>query len=79
MADTGTYIKRPGMAPDVAIKQLHLKTLPTPLKEEFEHEAQIMAQCQFPNIINLYGVVTETGHNALVMELMPKRLTARQY
>jgi sterile alpha motif and leucine zipper containing kinase AZK len=57
---------------EVAIKQLHLKTLPTHLKEEFEHEAQVMAQCQYPNIINLYGIVTETGHHALVMEYMPK-------
>jgi serine/threonine protein kinase len=31
----------------VAVKQLHLKTLAVHLQEEFNHEAQVMAQCIF--------------------------------
>ncbi len=57
---------------EVAIKQLHLKTLSHTLQEEFLQEAQIMSQCLFPNIVGLYGICDEPGHNGLVMEYMPK-------
>ncbi len=56
----------------VAIKKLHLKTLSTSLSTDFEREANIMAQCQFPYIIRLYGVCLEVGHAAMVMEYMTK-------
>ena len=31
-----------------------------------------MAQCQFPNVVPLYGVCEEAGHYAMVMEYLPK-------
>ncbi len=55
----------------VAIKQLHL-TLSTSLASDFEREAKIMAQCQFPHVVRLYGVCLETRHAAIVMEYMSK-------
>lgn len=57
---------------DIAIKQLHLKNLPQHLVNDFIQETQIMAQCQFPNIVSLYGVCMEPGHYSIVMEYMPK-------
>src|SRR5688572_1762277 len=57
---------------DVAIKQLHLKTLPEHLIQDFVHETKVMAQCSFPQIVRLYGVCMETGHYSMVMEYMPK-------
>ncbi|MBA2657162.1 MAG: protein kinase [Tatlockia sp.] len=56
----------------VALKELHMKILSTTLQDEFNHESQIMAQCQFPQIVGLYGICDEVGHKALVMEYMPK-------
>ena len=43
----GDVYKATWYATNVAVKQLHLKTLPDHLKEEFDHESQMMAQCQF--------------------------------
>ena len=57
---------------NVAIKQLHLKTLSTSLLTDFGQEAKIMAQCQFPHIVRLYGVCLEEGHTAMVMEYLSK-------
>ena len=57
---------------EVALKQLHLKTLSPTLQEEFMREAEIMAQCQFPNVVSLYGICTEVGHHSLVIQYMPK-------
>ncbi len=58
---------------EVAIKQLQLKTLPETLAKQFEQEVLIMQQCQFPNIVRLYGVCTEPGHYAMVMEYLPQK------
>ncbi len=58
---------------DVAIKQLQLKTLPETLAKHFEQEVLVMQQCQFPNIVRLYGVCTEPGHYAMVMEYLPQK------
>jgi len=58
---------------EVAIKLLQLKTLSGPLAKEFAHETDIMRQCQFPSIVRLYGVCTEPGHCAMVMEYMPQK------
>lgn len=57
---------------NVAVKQLHLKTLSTELAVDFQREAAIMAQCQFPHIVRLYGVCQEFEHTAMVMEYLPK-------
>lgn len=56
----------------VAVKQLYLKTLSSELVKNFEQEALIMARCQFPYIVRLYGVCMESNHYALVMEYMSK-------
>lgn len=57
---------------EVAIKQLYLKSLSQHLLEEFENESKVMAKCQFPNVVRLYGVCAEIGHYAMVMEYMAK-------
>lgn len=57
---------------DVAVKQLYLKTLSGDLAADFQREATLMAQCQFPHIVRLYGVCEEPGHTAMVMEYLPK-------
>ncbi len=57
---------------EVAVKQLHLKTLLTDLAEDFQREVMVMAQCQFPHVVRLYGVCQEPGHTAMVMEYLPK-------
>lgn len=57
---------------DVAVKQLHLRTLSADLTTDFQKEATIMAQCQFPYVVHLYGVCQEPGHTAMVMEYLPK-------
>jgi len=62
---------------EVAIKLLQLKTLSGPIAQEFEHEADIMMQCQFPNTVRLYGVCIEAGHYALIMEYMTQSLRHR--
>ena len=57
---------------EVAVKQLRLKTLSGDLAADFQREATIMAQCQFPYVVRLYGVCQEPGHVAMVMEYLPK-------
>ena len=61
----------------VAVKQLQLKTLSAFVAKEFEHESDMMMQCQFPSIVRLYGVCTEPGHFAMVMEYLPVSLRQR--
>jgi WD40 repeat protein/serine/threonine protein kinase len=61
----------------VAVKQLQLKTLSAPLAKEFEHETNMMMRCHFPCVVRLYGVCTEPGHVAMVMEYLPMSLRQR--
>ena len=68
----GTVYRGNWQSIDVAIKQLHLKTLPEHLVRDFENEAKIMAQCQFPNVVRLYGICVELGHYSMIMEYMHK-------
>ena len=68
----GTVYRGNWQSIDVAIKQLHLKPLPEHLVQDFESEANIMSQCQFPNIVRLYGVCVEPGHYSMIMEYMHK-------
>ncbi len=56
----------------VAIKQLFLKSLPGDMKKVFDHESEVMAKCNFPNVIRLFGVCNEVGHYGMVMELMSR-------
>jgi sterile alpha motif and leucine zipper-containing kinase AZK len=37
---------------------------------EFRKETEIMATLQHPNIVRLYGICLEQGHNSMVMEYM---------
>ena len=55
----------------MAIKELFLKELSETLREEFNHEVSMMAQCQHPHIVGLYGICDEVGHKGLVIEYMP--------
>lgn len=55
---------------EVAIKALQMKTLAPHLAQDFNSEAQLMWQCQFPNVLRLHGVCLEPGHSAMVLELM---------
>src|ERR1700722_20040173 len=57
---------------EVAVKQLHLKTLPEHLQKDFDNETHIMAQCQYPHIVSFYGRCTVVGHYSIIMEYMPK-------
>src|SRR5690349_6848487 len=57
---------------DTAVKQLYLSNLPVDLIEEFQQEAVIMANCQHPNIVRLYGICTQPGQYSLVMEYLSK-------
>ena len=57
---------------EVAVKQLHLKTLSGDAAKDFQHEATMMGQCQFPHIVRLYGICQEPNHVAMVMEYLPK-------
>ena len=45
--------------------------------KEFEHESDMMMKCHHPSIVRLYGVCTEPGHFAMVMEYMPTSLRTR--
>ncbi len=68
----GEVYKAKWFGTDVALKELHLKTLSPTLQAEFKQEAQMMAQCQFPHIVSLLGICDEVGHKGLVMEYMSK-------
>lgn len=61
----------------VAIKVLQLKTLSQSMAKEFEREADLLMQCQHPSIVRLYGVCTEPGHLAMVMDYLPISLRTR--
>ena len=56
----------------MAIKLLNLKTLPPHLATDFCQEADLMWQCQSPNILSLHGVCMEAGHCAMVIDYMPQ-------
>ena len=56
----------------VAIKKLLLKKLSDTLKEDFENETKIMADCQSERIVRLFAVCNEVGNYAMVMEFMEK-------
>lgn len=56
----------------VAVKTLHLRSMPENIHKEFVNEATIMANCHHPNIVRMYGYCEEAGRIGLVMELMPR-------
>ena len=64
----GDVYRAKWLGTDVAVKVLHLKKLSAELQQDFEREASIMAQCHFPHVVRLYGIVAESQHYALVME-----------
>ncbi len=61
----GTYKFAP-----VAIKQLQIDSLSFEAQEEFQKEAETMAQLHYPNIVHFYGYCSVP--RCLVMEYMPK-------
>jgi len=56
----------------VAIKQLTSLHLSVDAAAEFQKETAVMAELRHPNIITFYGICTEPGKYAMVMEYMPK-------
>ena len=54
----------------VAVKQLQLQRLSDRELAAFRHEAEMMRSLHHPNIIHLFGICTERGRYALVMEYM---------
>jgi len=60
---------------DVAIKKLHMHALPNEtVKRDFDNEVRVMWNSQYPRILRLYGVCTEPGSCAMVMERMRRSL-----
>ena len=57
---------------EVAVKILMMTSLEDSLIQEFKNETRIMAECQCDQIVTLFGICTEEGHYAMVMELMNK-------
>lgn len=55
---------------EVAIKILDLHTITSAIQNDFEREVQAMWQSRYPRVVRLYGVCTEPGHSAMVLELM---------
>jgi serine/threonine protein kinase len=54
----------------IAIKELFVQS--NVVTKEFEREAGVMAQCNHPNIVRLFGVCIEEGKLALLMEYLEK-------
>lgn len=57
---------------EVAIKQLHIASLPFDLLQEFRNEAKIMHKCQHPNIVRFFAISVEEGKDSIIMEYLPK-------
>lgn len=57
---------------EVAIKKLHEKKMSEEMLKTFEREAKIMASCDFPNIMKLFGVCFNVENYAIVMDFMAK-------
>jgi serine/threonine protein kinase len=55
---------------DVAIKVLYTRTLSAELKRDFDRGADLMWRSQSDRVVRLYGVCTDPGHSAMVLELM---------
>ncbi len=56
----------------VAVKSLFLKQLQEELLADFKHEAALMANLPFPQIVRLFAICLEPNHYAMVMEYLPK-------
>lgn len=54
----------------VAIKRLFLKDLSKDLMADFNNETAIMAKCQSPEIVKLFGISISSGTFSMVMEFM---------
>ena len=57
-------------ATPIAVKELLVQTISDAFLKIFKSEAQIMAQCQHPNTVRLFGVCLEKGKLALIMEYL---------
>lgn len=66
----GTVYKGVWQNIEVAIKQLMSDHLSGEAVIEFQHEMQVTAKLRHPNVILLYGAVTEKSPYCLVMEYM---------
>ncbi len=59
-------------AAPVAVKELLVQTITDAFIKTFRSEAEIMANCQHPNTVRLFGVCLEEGKLALLMEYLDK-------
>src|SRR5690349_4414584 len=57
---------------DIAIKQLHLKSLPTALFQDFINEAEIMAKCRHPSIVTFFGISVQEGSYQFILEYLSR-------
>jgi hypothetical protein len=58
----------------VAIKSLHLQAADDALRREMAAEASVMSNLRHPNILILYGAVTDVAPFLMVLELMDMSL-----
>lgn len=56
----------------IAVKELLVQTISDTFIKTFRSEAEVMASCQHPNTVRLYGVCLEEGKLALLMEYLDK-------
>lgn len=56
----------------IAIKTLKLQELDEKKETEFKRETRVMASLNHPGIVRLYGICTEPGNYAMLVEFMAK-------
>ncbi len=59
-------------ATPIAVKELLVQIIDDQFLNMFKSEAQIMAQCQHPNIVRMFGICAEEGKLAILMEYLEK-------
>ncbi len=59
-------------ATPIAVKELLVQAIDDQFLNTFKSEAKVMAQCNHPNIVRLFGICMEEGKLALIMEYLEK-------
>ncbi len=59
-------------ATPIAVKELLVQIIDDQFLNMFKNEAQIMAQCKHPNIVQMLGICAEEGKFAILMEYLEK-------
>ena len=58
----------------IAYKKLLLQQLSKKLKRSFENEVTVLSTLEHPNIVKMFGVVTEEGYRGIVMERLVRTI-----